>query len=210
MPADGLIAHKPDTVSHAEAATIPYGALTALTLLRRLNLQPGQKVLIHGASGAIGSFMVQIAKQMGAEVTGTCGTRRMDFVKALGADRVMDYSREDFTQHSTKYDLIIDVLGRSSFNQCKRVLTPKGIYFPVSFKFTEVRQMLWTSRFGGQKVFLGLSDEKPADMQTLKSMIEAGTLKGYVDRTFPLEQVVEAHRYYESGQRSGNVILTVA
>jgi NADPH:quinone reductase-like Zn-dependent oxidoreductase len=210
MPADGLIAHKPDTISHAEAATIPYGALTALTLLRRLNIQPGQKVLIHGASGAIGSFMVQIAKSMGAEVTGTCGTGRMAYVRALGADRVIDYSREDFTRSSQQYDLIIDVLGRSTFNACKRVLTPKGIYFPVSFKFTQIRQMLWTSRFGSKKVVIGLSDEKPADMQTIKGMIEAGTLKGFVDRCFPLEQAVEAHRYYESGQRSGNVILTVA
>lgn len=210
MPADGMIAHKPASISDAEAATIPYGALTALTLLRRLNIQPGQKVLIHGASGAIGSFMVQITKAMGADVTGTCGTERMKYVKALGADRVIDYSREDFTRSGEQYDLVIDVLGRSSFGAVKRVLQPKGIYFPVSFKFTHVRQMLWTSRFGSQKVFIGLSDEKPADMQTIKGMIEAGTLKGFVDRSFPLEQAVEAHRYYESGQRGGNVVLTAA
>jgi NADPH:quinone reductase-like Zn-dependent oxidoreductase len=209
MPADGLIAHKPENISHAEAATIPYGALTALTLLRRLNIQPGQKVLVHGASGSIGAFAVQIARQMGAVVTGTCGAGRMEYVKALGAEHVIDYSREDFTRNAEQYDLVIDVLGRSSFDACKRVLTPQGVYFPVSFKFTQVRQMLWTRRSRGQRVHLGLSDEKPADMHTLKGMIGAGTLKGYVDRCFPLAQAVEAHRYYESGQRGGNVVLTM-
>jgi NADPH:quinone reductase-like Zn-dependent oxidoreductase len=210
MPADGLIAHTPGNIGTAEAATIPYGALTALTLLRRLPIQPGQKVLVNGASGAIGAFAVQIAKAMGAEVTGVCGAGRMGYVKGLGADHVLDYRREDFTRTGQVYDLIIDVLGRSSFEACRRALSPQGVYFPVSFKFHAVRQALWTARSKGQRVVIGLSDEKPADMQTLKGMIEAGQLKGMVDRCFPLEEIVEAHRYYESGGRAGNVVIQVA
>jgi NADPH:quinone reductase-like Zn-dependent oxidoreductase len=210
VPADGLIAHKPAHISDAEAAVIPYGALTALTLLRRLNIQQGQRVLINGASGRIGSFAVQLAKHAGAHVTAVCGTARTQYVKALGADEVLDYTRDDFTKSGEAYDLIFDVLGRSSFEACKAVLKPQGVYFPVSFKWNAIRQALATRNSNGQRVKIGLSDEKPADMQTIKQLIEAGAIKAFVDRCYPLEQTADAHRYYESNSRAGNVVIMVA
>lgn len=208
-PAEGMLAPLPAHLGFAEAAVVPYGALTALTLLRKLNIQTGQRVLINGASGRIGTFALQIAKHLGAEVTAVCGTARMDYMRALGADHVLDYTRDDFTKGNTRYDFILDVLGRSSFKACRRILTPQGVYFPISFKFPAVLQMLRTRRSQGQRVHLGLSDEKPADMATIASMFAAGALTAMVDRCFPLEEAAEAHRYYESGSRAGNVALLV-
>jgi NADPH:quinone reductase-like Zn-dependent oxidoreductase len=208
-PAEGLVAPLPPHLGFAEAATVPYGALTALTLLRRLNIQAGQRVLINGASGRIGAFALQIAKHLGAEVTAVCGAARMAYVRALGADEVLDYARDDFTRGDTRYDFILDVLGRSSFRACRRVLTPHGVYFPISFKFPAVVQMLRTRRSAGQRVHLGLSDEQPADMATVATLLESGALKAIVDRCFPLEEAAAAHRYYESGGRAGNVALVV-
>jgi NADPH:quinone reductase-like Zn-dependent oxidoreductase len=209
MPAEGMLAPMPQQLSFAQAVVVPYGALTALTLLRRLNIQPGQRVLVNGASGRIGAFALQIAKHLGANVTGVCGTERLNYVAALGADYVIDYTREDFTRGGQPYDLIIDVLGRSSFAACQRVLTPTGIYFPVSFKLPAVWQMLRTRRASGRRVHLGISDEKPADMATIGTMLEAGTLKAMVDRWFSLEEAADAHRYYESGSRAGNVAIVI-
>lgn len=209
ISANGMIAHLPEGLGYAEAAVMPYGALTALTLLRKLDIQPGQRVLVNGASGRIGTFALQIAKHLGAEVTGVCGAERMEYVRALGADHVLDYKRDDFTRGSDRYDLIIDVLGRSSFEACQRVLTPKGVYFPVSFKLPEVLQMLRTRNSQGQRVHLGMSDEKPADMTTIAKMVEDGALTTFVDRCFSLEDAADAHRYYESGSRAGNVAIIV-
>ncbi len=209
MSADGLIAHLPKNLGFAEAAAVPYGALTALTLLRRLNIQPGQRVLVNGASGKIGTFALQIAKHLGAEVTGVCGTERMAYVRALGADHVLDYKHDDFTRGDVRYDLIIDVLGRSSFKACQRVLTPQGIYFPVSFKMPAVLQMLRTRNSKGQRVHLGMSDEKPADMTTISTMFAEGSLKAIVEHCYPLEEAADAHRFYESGSRAGNVALVL-
>jgi NADPH:quinone reductase-like Zn-dependent oxidoreductase len=209
MNADGMIAPLPRNLGFAEAAVMPYGALTALTLLRKLDIQPGQRVLVNGASGRIGTSALQIAKHLGAEVTGVCGTERMAYVRALGADHVLDYSRDDFTRGGERYDLIIDVLGRSSFEACRRVLTPNGVYFPVSFKMPEVVQMLRTRNAKGQRVHLGMSDEKPADMVTVAKMVEDGALTAYVERCFALEDTADAHRYYESMGRGGNVAIVV-
>jgi NADPH:quinone reductase-like Zn-dependent oxidoreductase len=209
MNADGMLAPIPPNLGFPEAAVVPYGALTALTLLRRLNIQPGQHVLINGASGKIGAFALQIAKHAGAEVTGVCGAERMAYVRALGADHVLDYKRDDFTRGDVVYDLIIDVLGRSSFAACQHVLTPQGVYFPVSFKLPAVWQMLRTRNSTGQRVHLGISDEKPADMVTVAQMLESGALKSFVDRCFSLEDAPDAHRYYESGSRAGNIAIIV-
>lgn len=209
MPEDGLVALKPPQISYEEAAAIPYGALTALNLLRKVNIQPGQKVLINGASGGIGSYAVQLAKHFGAEVTGVCGTPRMELVKALGADKVMDYTREDFTRSSEKYDLIFDILGKSSFSACKRVLKPEGRYLLASFKMKQLFQMLWTSRMGGQKVICALSTEKKEDLLFIKELIEAGKIKSIVDRCYPLEQAADAHRYVETGHKQGSVVVTM-
>jgi NADPH:quinone reductase-like Zn-dependent oxidoreductase len=209
VPEKSAIALKPKNMSFEEAATISYGGLTAISLLRKANIQKGQKVLINGASGGIGSAALQLAKHYGAEVTGVCGTNRMQMVKALGADKVIDYSKEDFTKGSERYDLVFDVLGRTSFDKVKRVLNPNGIYLLASFKSKALLQMLITSKFGDKKVICALSSDTPQDLVTIKELAEAGKIKTVVDRCYPLEKVAEAHRYLESGQRHGNVVLTV-
>jgi NADPH:quinone reductase-like Zn-dependent oxidoreductase len=211
MKETDLVTIKPANISCEEAATIPGGALTALSLLRKANIQPGQKVLINGASGGIGGAAVQLAKHhFGAEVTGVCGTARMAAVKALGADHVIDYTREDFTKSGKTYDLIVDILNKSSFAQSKKALTPNGRYLLVSFKMKQVLQMLRTARFGRRKVICALSSETLADLEFIKGLIAAGKIKAVVDRCFPLEQTAEAHRYAESGQRTGSIVITVA
>ncbi|RMG85749.1 MAG: NAD(P)-dependent alcohol dehydrogenase [Chloroflexi bacterium] len=206
---DGLVALKPANMSHEEAAVLPYGALTALTLLRRVDIQPGQKVLINGASGGIGSAAVQLAKHYGAEVTGVCSTERIAFVKALGADKVIDYTQEDFTESGEAYDVVMDILGRSSFAQVKKVLKPQGRYLLASFKMKQVFQMLMTARGGGQKVICALSTEKQNDLVRVKELAEMGALVSIIDRRYPLAQIAEAHRYIESGQKQGHIAIQV-
>jgi NADPH:quinone reductase-like Zn-dependent oxidoreductase len=209
MPEDGLVAIKPANMTYEEAATIPYGALTALSLLRKANIQPGQKVLINGASGSIGSAAVQLAKYYGAEVTGVCGSSRLEFVKSLGADTVIDYTREDFTKNGETYDLIFDILGKSSFSSCQNSLKRNGIYLLASFKMKQLFQMLWTSMRNGKKVICMLSSENPKDLIFIKELVEAGKIKSIIDRCYPLEQSAEAHRYVEKGYKTGSVIITM-
>ena len=210
MPEKGLVAIKPSNMSYEEAATVPYGALTALNLLRKVNIQSGQKVLINGASGGIGSVAVQLAKYYGAEVTGVCGTPRLEFVKSLGADKVIDYTKEDFTKSGETYDLIFDILGKSSFSRCKNLLKQSGRYLLASFKMKQVFQMLWTSITGGRKVICAMSFESPEDLLFIKALVEAGKIKSVIDKRFPLEQTAEAHKYIETGNKKGNVVITVA
>jgi len=209
MPESGLIAIKPSNMTCEEAATLPYGALTALSLLRKVNIQRGQKVLIHGASGGIGSAAVQLARYFGAEVTGVCSTPKLEFVKALGADRVIDYTREDFTRSGETYDLIFDILGKSSFSSCQSSLKPNGVYLLASFKMKQLFQMLWTSLKGGKKVICALSSESSEDLVFIKKLVEEGKLKSIIDKCYPLEQTAEAHRYVEKGYKRGSVIITV-
>lgn len=209
MPEDGLVAIKPANMTYEEATTVPYGAIMALPLLRKANVQPGQKVLIIGASGGIGSYAVQIAKHFGAEVTGVCGTPRVEMVKALGADKIIDYTQEDFTKNGETYDVIFDILGKSSFAECKDSLGPNGIYLLASFKMRELFQMLWTSRIGNKKVICALSPEKTEDLVTVRELIEAGTIKTVIDRCYPLAQASDAHKYIEDGLKRGHVVLTV-
>jgi 2-desacetyl-2-hydroxyethyl bacteriochlorophyllide A dehydrogenase len=209
MPEDGMVALKPSQMTYEEAAAVPYGALTALSLLRKANIQPGQKVLINGASGSIGSAAVQLAKYFGAEVTGVCGTPRVEFVRALGADKVIDYTREDFTKNGETYDLIFDILGKSSFSSCKSSLKQNGIYLLASFKTKQLFQMLRTSRMPGKKVICALSSENPKDLIFIKELVEAGKIKSIIDRCYPLEQTAEAHRYVENRRKTGSVVITV-
>ncbi len=209
MPENGMVAAKPANMSYAEAAAVPYGALTALSLLRSVNLQSGQKVLINGASGGIGSAAVQLARHYGAEVTGVCGAPGLEFVKSLGASRVIDYTKEDFTQNGETYDLIFDILGKSSFAQCKKSLKPGGRYLLASFKMKQLLQMLWTSITGGKKIICALSNEKPADLRLIKELCEQGKIQTFIDRRYPMEQAAEAHRYVEQGHKKGSVIITV-
>lgn len=209
LPEGGAVTLKPRNMTYAEAASVPYGALMALGLLRKVGIQPGQKVLVNGASGGIGSAAVQLAKYWGAEVTGVCSTPRLELVKALGADQVIDYTREDFTQSGETYDLIFDVLGRSSFATCKGALTPNGVYLLASFKMRQLGEMLLTSVSGSQKVVCALASEKADDLDFIRGLIEAGKFKAIVDRCFPLAQAAEAHRYVEQGLKHGAVVMTV-
>jgi NADPH:quinone reductase-like Zn-dependent oxidoreductase len=180
-----------------------------LSLLRKVNLQRGQKVLINGASGGIGAAALQLAKHFGAEVTGVCSTPRVGFVKALGADKVIDYTKEDFIRNGETYDLIFDILGKTSFGRGRKALKPTGVYLFASFKMKQLLQMLWTKIAGGQKVICALSSEKPEDLAFIKGLIEAGQYKAIIDQRYPMEQAAEAHRYVEGGYKAGSVIITV-
>ncbi len=209
MPAEGTLALKPATMTHEQAAAVPYGAIMATSLLQRANVQPGQKVLINGASGGIGSAAVQLARHYGAEVTGVCGGPRTEYVKALGADHVVDYAREDFTQSGVAYDLIFDVLGKSSFARCQNSLAPNGIYLLASFKTKALLQMLRTRMSGREKVICAFADERAAHLEFVGKLAESGAYKTVVDHCFPLEQAADAHRYVESGARTGAVVLRI-
>jgi NADPH:quinone reductase-like Zn-dependent oxidoreductase len=211
MPEKGVVAIKPADITYEEAVIHPYGVIMAASLLRKVNIQPGQQVLINGASGGIGSAAVQIAKsQYGAEVTGVCGTGRLEFVKSLGADKVIDYTQEDFTTQGETYDLVFDILGKGSFSKVKTCLKPKGRYLLASFKIGKIMQMIWTKLTGGKRVICALAmDGGTEDLVFFKELIEAGKIKSPIDKCFPLEQAAEAHRHVESGQRKGNVVLSV-
>ncbi|MBK6621668.1 MAG: NAD(P)-dependent alcohol dehydrogenase [Saprospirales bacterium] len=207
MPETKAVALKPSNLSHAEAAGLPYGGLMALILLRKANIQPGQKVLINGASGGIGAIALQLAKHYGAQVTAVCSTPSLDYVRSLGADHVIDYTREDFTQNGKQYDLIFDVLGRSSFARSKRSLTPNGRLVYVSFKVKQLLQMMWTSITGGRRVICNMAAESAYDLNQVKSLAESGKIKIIVDQVFPAEQAAEAHQTIEQGGTKGRVVI---
>lgn len=210
MPESAGITHKPDNLTYEEAVAIPNGALTALTFLKNMgNVQKGHKVLVNGASGSVGSAAVQIAKALGAEVTGVCRTANIDMVKSLGADAVIDYTKEDFTQNGETYDIIMDAVGKSSFSACKPSLNPNGQYLAVAGGLKEMLQALWTSIIGGKKVRAGASSESKKDLLFIKELVEAGKLKPVIDRCYPMEQIVEAHRYVDQGHKKGNVVITI-
>jgi NADPH:quinone reductase-like Zn-dependent oxidoreductase len=211
LPEDGVLATIPANLTDEEIVGVPE-ALTPLYFLRELaKVQRGQKVLINGASGSIGTFAVQLAKHFGAEVTGVCSNVNLDLVKSLGADTVIDYTRADFTKSSQIYDIIFDAVGKSTFSHCKSALKDVGIYLTTTPSLAIFRQMLWTSKFGSKKAvlgFAGLNFHKD-DLVFLKELVEAGTIKSVNDRCYPLEQIVEAHRYVDSGRKKGNVVITV-
>lgn len=209
IPENGCVAIKPANMTWEEAAVVPYGAIMALYFLRKMNIQSGQKVLVNGASGGIGSAAVQIAKYFGAEVTGVCSTPRLEFVRSLGADKVIDYTKEDFTQSGETYDLIFDILSKSSFSRCKNSLKQNGRYLLASFKMKQLFQMLWTSITGGKKVICAIAPGSVEDLIFVKELIEAGKIKAVIDRRYPLELAVEVHRYVEQGHKKGHIVITV-
>jgi NADPH:quinone reductase-like Zn-dependent oxidoreductase len=210
LPEDGVLTIKPANMTYEEAATIPVIANTALHFIRDMgNVQAGQKVLINGASGGIGTFAVQLAKYYGAEVTGVCSTTNLELVKSLGADHVIDYTREDFTRTGQTYDVIFDAVGKSSFSRCKSSLNKEGIYLVTLPKPAVLFQMVWTSMIGSKKVKMEGAPAKVENLIFLKELIEAGKLKTVIDRRYPLEQTAEAFRYVETGHKKGNVVITV-
>lgn len=209
MPANGVITQKPANMTWEEAAAVPYGAIMALNAVRKVSLKPGQKVLVNGASGGIGPAIVQLARYHGAKVTGVCSTQRMEFVKSMGADHVIDYTREDFTKDGETYDYIFDILGKVSFSQCKHSLNANGCLLLISFKMKQLSQMLWTSMTGNKKVVCVMSTETSEDLEFIKELIEEGKIKSVIDKCFPLEQASWAHAYAESGRKTGSVVITV-
>jgi NADPH:quinone reductase-like Zn-dependent oxidoreductase len=207
---EGALALKPSNMTYEEAAGVSYGAYTALYFLRELaNVQGGQRVLINGASGGVGTFAVQIAKYLGAKVTGVCSTANLELVKSLRADQVIDYTKEDFAQRGETYDVIFDTVGKSSFSRCKRLLKPDGRYLLAVFGLPQIIQMLWTSKVGRKKVICAIAKGSTNDLILFKELIEVGKMRTVIDRRYSLEETAEAHRYAEKGHTRGKVIITV-
>ena len=206
---DGLVALKPNNMTYEEAAAVVQGGLTALYFLRKGKIQSGQKVLIFGASGGIGTYAVQLAKYFGAEVTGVCSTPKLELVKSLGADKVIDYTKEDFTKNNQTYDIIFDTVGKTSVSRSIRSLNENGFYIFATFGLPMLVKVLWLLRKSSKKAIIGVLEERSEDLIFLKELIEAGKLKPVIDRRYPLEQAADAHRYVESGLKKGNVIITV-
>jgi NADPH:quinone reductase-like Zn-dependent oxidoreductase len=213
MPEDGFLTIKPGNVTFEEAAPV-CGALAAWNFLKdKADIRSGQKVLINGASGAVGTYAVQLAKYFGAEVTGVCSTANLELVGSLGAEKVIDYTKEDFTQTGETYDVIFDAVGKSSFSRCKGSLTPEGVYLLTVAGLPILLQMLWTSKIGSKKAIFSATGLRPVSerlifLRELSELMEAGKMKSVIDRRYPLEQIAEAHRYVETGHKRGNVVIT--
>ncbi len=210
LPEKADLVIKPANLPYEEAACIPFGGPTALYYLRKGKIQSGQKVLIFGASGAVGTAAVQLVRYFGAEVTGVCSTTNLDLVKSLGADKVVDYTQEDFIKSGESYDIIFDTIGKSPFSGCVRSLTKKGFYLrAVHMELLPLVHGLWTGMTSSKKVIGGIASDKKEDLIFLKELIEAGKIKPVIDRRYPLEQTAEAHGYAEKGHKKGNVVITV-
>jgi len=210
LPEDGTIAIKPVNITHKEAATIPFGGSTALHFLRKANIRSGQKILIYGASGSLGTAAIQLARYFETEVTGVCSTANVELVKSLGAGKVIDYTKEDFTKSGGNYDIIFDTTGKSPFSGCVKSLTENGIYLrAVHMSISSNVRGLWTSMTSSRKIIGGVATELKENLIFLRELIEAGKLKPVIDRSYPFEQIAEAHRYVDQGHKKGNVAVTI-
>lgn len=209
LPENYPVLLKPANMTFAEAATIPTGGVNGLHFIRSANVQAGERVLINGAGGSIGTYALQLARARGAEVTGVDSAEKLEMLAALGADQVIDYAREDFTARDAAYDVIIDVVGKSSFSACIRALRPKGRYVLGNPRLAGMIRGWWTSKTTGTRVISKMADYPIADLAYLKEQIEAGKLKAVIDRAFPLAATAEAHRYVEQGHKKGNVVIAI-
>ena len=210
LPETSALATKPANLTDEEAAAIPFGAGTALYFLRDLaKIKRGQKILIYGASGAVGAYAVQLARYFGAEVSGVCSTTNLELVKSLGADQVIDYTRTDFTRNGETYDIIYDTVGKTSFSRCRNVLKPNGLYLAGASGPGAFIQMAWTAIRGGKRVLAMQAPDRREDLLFLTELLEAGQIKPVIDRRYPLEAMAEAHRYVDKGHKKGCVVITV-
>lgn len=210
-----VITTMPDNISYKEAAPVTGSAVTVLNFLKgQAHIQPNQKVLINGASGGVGTYAVQIAKSFGAEVTAVCSTSNVNMVKSLGADNIIDYTKEDFTKNGVQYDIIFDTVNKSSLSACKNALTSNGVYMPTVFDFTHFFQMIWTSIVGGKKVKSSSTGLLPVKdrlnyLMEIKELLKMGKIKTVTDKHYPLSQMAAAHAYVEKGHKKGNLVITV-
>jgi NADPH:quinone reductase-like Zn-dependent oxidoreductase len=207
--AQGTLALKPTNLTYEEAAAIPTAGFEALHFLRKANIGLGKKVLIIGAGGSIGTFVIQLARHFGAEVTGVDSTEKLDMLRSIGANHVIDYTKEDYTNTGETYDLIIDVVGKSSVSRRLKLLKPNGNYFLAYAGLSHILLALWTSMVSSKKLRIESSSQKKEDLLFLKELIEAGKIKPVINRCYPLERTAEAHRYAETGQKKGNIVITV-
>ncbi len=209
LPEEGRLVRKPANLTHEEAAPVALGGLESLHFLRKANIQPGQTILINGAGGSIGTFAVQLAKYYGAEVTAVDSTAKLDLLRSLGADHVIDYTREDFTKNGRTYDVIFDVVLKSPFSRFLKSLKENGIYLLTNPTLPKMIRGKWISANTDRKVIFEMTSPNTDDLHILRELLETGKIKSIVDRRFPLEQIVEAHRYIETGQKKGNVVVTL-
>ena len=210
MPEKGSLVIKPESLTFEEAVALVDGASTALYFLRaKANIRSGQKVLILGASGSIGTSAVQLARHFGAEVTGVCSAANLDLVRSLGADNVIDYKKEDFTKNGETYDIIFDTINKSSFSLCRSSLNSNGCYITTTGSPVQYLRMLWTYLAGGKRSLCGMSIDKTDALIYVKGLIEAGSMRPVIDRCYRLGQMAEAHRYVEQGHKKGNVVVAV-
>jgi len=212
---NGFLAKKPVNMTMEEAASIFVGAVCSLYFLRKANIRPGERVLVHGASGSLGTFAVQLAKHYGAHVTAVCGTGNVELVRSLGADAVIDYTRQDFTRDSPSYDVICDIMGKAGFPDSLRTLKPGGRYLLVGFPDgvlaigAALARGLWAHMFGRAVFMTGPAAPVQADLEFLRTLIERGELRAVVGRTFALDEIVEAHRHAETGHKVGNLVIVI-
>ena len=215
VPEDGVLTIKPNNLTHEDAASCVDGFLTAMPFLRDTgNIQSGQSVLINGASGSVGSAAVQVAKYLGAEVTGVCSTENLEMVKSLGADHVIDYKKEGFTKTGKKFDIIFDAVGKISFSHAKSALKQKGIFLEAGIGMGIFPQVIWTSMFDGKKAKIAATglrspQERIKDLKILKELLESGKIRPVIDRQYTLAQIAEAHRHVDKGHKKGNVVITL-
>jgi NADPH:quinone reductase-like Zn-dependent oxidoreductase len=206
---EGALAIKPANITYEEAAAVPFGGRDALHFLRKGNIMRGQKILINGAGGSIGTFAVQLARHFGAEVTAVDSTGKLEMLRSIGADQVIDYTQEDFTKNGETYDVIFDVVGKISFSRSERSIKQNGTYLLANPGPSQLVRGLWTRMTSSKKVVMQPARGTTEDLIFLKELIEAGKIKTVIDRRYPLEHTAEANRYVETGQKKGNIVITV-